>query len=634
VAPVPNGGVLAPVASEGELVTSMHAHGYVVGVWRRPGQPHLQLEAVMANSKPGRPLRADAGTADTCLASGHAHAFAAQLADLRGPASGQDLRRPTYNQLQAEIERRGNDVANMVTQLRAWRAVHGIAPEDEVGAELGVELGTALETFRDALLRQGKSPSTVSPYVSRIRRAAEIASALIVVGDGLTFAEALDSALTASGVSVAQAVQACSFTGYQLRKWRHGHGLPSAEARVGLGALEKLLRVPLGSLSDRLPPAIPRTNALPNALGARLTELLEAAGTTAAAVSRAVDLQQSTLSSWRYSDSAPATHHKRETILRIESHLGAAPGTLTSLLPRGGSPQNPRYTRKMSEVQLCEWNGLFRQKTSPSEPNAARRPNTYWRISSGRCATAELYREETERFYSYLALPTDEPDLRLRGRGFDPDSLSLAHLACYESVVGFMQFVAERTGYTNQTLVFVSFVASLLRPRTGYLWQAHDIRWSAAFSAVLTEKREGGTPTLGEWQEHCESVRQQLLEWIKHLDDNDLICQRRDQSHIAGILSLDRPMDVLKMLELRMRTHLAGCWKFIGPTKRARGVRNLLLISMLIRNPLRAKHWAIMTYRDDGTGHLRKRADGHYELAYAKSEFKALAGFRRQDYCR
>jgi hypothetical protein len=134
------------------------------------------------------------------------------------------------------------------------------------------------------------------------------------------------------------------------------------------------------------------------------------------------------------------------------------------------------------------------------------------------------------------------------------------------------------------------------------------------------------------WRAHCEAVRDSLGQRLKHLEDNDLIECTRDYSHIESILELDKPMDALCLLEHRLLAALTGARGKVSDFDFALLVRDTLLTLMMIRNPLRASHWERMTYRTDGTGHLRKMRDGNYELRFSKREFKAVSGIRQKEY--
>lgn len=121
-------------------------------------------------------------------------------------------------------------------------------------------------------------------------------------------------------------------------------------------------------------------------------------------------------------------------------------------------------------------------------------------------------------------------------------------------------------------------------------------------------------------------------EWLEDLAESGLIRQTRDYRHIQAILDLDRPIDVLRLLLERMEADYQLRLPYMSPIARALMTRDLLFVSMLFRNPLRRKHWFEMTWNREGTGQLRKRADGDYELLIPKRRFKALADFRDEDY--
>jgi hypothetical protein len=213
----------------------------------------------------------------------------------------------------------------------------------------------------------------------------------------------------------------------------------------------------------------------------------------------------------------------------------------------------------------------------------------------------------------------------MRGLGLNPDEWGLHNLANKKHVTGFLDFLAERTGYTDRMRVIIKFVQSLLRPQTGYLWQANGIEWTR-FPPEWLEPSLGSQPlTLEVWRSHCEQVHANLRLWLKDLMDGELIELNRDYSHIEPILEMDWPMDALTMLEERLVAYVEGRRGKVSDLDFAVDMRDMVLTLMMIRNPLRAHHWEIMTWTPHGTGHLRRTESG-YELRFARHEFKALSG--------
>lgn len=204
--------------------------------------------------------------------------------------------------------------------------------------------------------------------------------------------------------------------------------------------------------------------------------------------------------------------------------------------------------------------------------------------------------------------------------------MSLALLSFPNFVADFLEFRRERAGTFNSfTKTFIDFVAALLRPKSGWIWQ------HAELAVGLEEHLQQHIRARGGWAAHCEQSRKFLIDTLNALVKSGSIKLSRDPFlPILPLLKLEQPLEPiirglkLSKRDLKLMEHAS---KSIGPSIAA-SWRDHLLISFLCRFPLRAQHWCSMTYRPhDNTGHLRRNARG-WELVLPYEDFKNYANTR------
>jgi len=619
-----------------ELAGSIDVAGIVVAIWRVPGRSTLLLEVVMARKAWIRARPVDSGTADITTAHERASAFAEAYAELHdAPCTGEDgIAKPTCGELAREIERQGKDTPNRKTQLRAFMRIFALEDDDVVGDVFGDSFDIYLQTFRSKLEQEGKTSATISSYVSRLRDIRDIAAGMRKLKtEGLTFAHALDTAIRASGFSEQRIATAVGTEQSTVNTWRRGGSQPRECYYPKVIAIEVLLGLSAGTLTELLPPAMPGSRRVPSAFTAALREGVAGKNLSQRQFADAIGVSIATVFHW-LQGGIPGPKH-RGSIGKIEEVLGKEPGALAALLPPLPISAFP-YAAEFTPCQEIEWQALFDHKTNPDEPDEARRPAAIWRVKSdGTCPTGDICRKRIREFYGCLALPPDASDPRQRGLGLPSQSLSLLNLANLKHVQYFIRFLKKRAGaYNGNTEWFIEFASSMLRRLTGFLSQGNDVEWRTFPLKDLQPDATvpDGELTIEQWRAHCAAVREKLREWLKYLKRRKLLRKTRDYAHIDAALRLDHPAKVLVLLERRMRAYVAKRWHHAEPLERALMARDLLLVCMINRNPLRLSHWMIMTWTADGRGHLFKRPDGHYSLRYTSEEFKAVAKMRGEDY--
>jgi hypothetical protein len=237
---------------------------------------------------------------------------------------------------------------------------------------------------------------------------------------------------------------------------------------------------------------------------------------------------------------------------------------------------------------------------------------------------------ELRYFFGALALPDDASNERMRGLGIDGNSLSLVDLANPRYLETFLGLRKTRSGRnTWSDVAFLGRVRSLVRPRTGYLYRGLAGWQEYPPEALLLGKTEQPDGSFAQWKRHCRRLHRWTTDQMADL--KEVLPKSRDYSHIKAILELDRPMDALILLLRRMERDYAARKDYLSPQGRAMFVRDLVLVNMLVRNPLRRKHWLALSLGFVGKAQLRRTPKGGYEMFIPREQFKSLAEFRDED---
>jgi hypothetical protein len=85
------------------------------------------------------------------------------------------------------------------------------------------------------------------------------------------------------------------------------------------------------------------------------------------------------------------------------------------------------------------------------------------------------------------------------------------------------------------------------------------------------------------------------------------------EAPLSPLISIDNLVAAVKRLEAQR--------PLPGKHEEAIWGRDLLLLALMISNPLRARNLRGLTYRTDGTGHLRKTAQGEWRIVIHQHEF-------------
>jgi integrase len=242
-----------------------------------------------------------------------------------------------------------------------------------------------------------------------------------------------------------------------------------------------------------------------------------------------------------------------------------------------------------------------------------------WRIHLGtlRCPSNEVFTRFCESYYGYALHKHDGPTSLALGLG-TPAALkpSLAWFADPLLLVGAIEFRRARAGgvHSGNTLMALQLALMLTNPETGYLVQR-----SEDFGPKVRM-------TAGQFRSRCEQMfhfcrnqREELKPTITMSRDPRFVIQR--------ILDLQHPLEAVFQLLENMSKALPTMPG--GVQAQLCLYRDMALIALLGSNPLRASHFASMTYKEgDETSNLYRR-DGGWYVRFPRTSFKNFKGAAR-----
>ncbi len=227
------------------------------------------------------------------------------------------------------------------------------------------------------------------------------------------------------------------------------------------------------------------------------------------------------------------------------------------------------------------------------------------------CPSARLVWRHIAAFLGWASLSKAEG-----GKEIPIEHLSLAYVTDLQLIREYFEFhKSRREGDFSRIFVdFLQVTVSLLQAKTGYIYQ---------HSCFASRLRTPIDPA--EWGTWCDGARKGIKQIIGDL--KQITRKLRDPSEpIQRILSRQHPLSAIaEMLanmsrEIPLYKHRAALHK-----------RNYAIISLLCVVPLRVRNLAALTYRDDGSGHLRRTPEG-WRIEIKGKEFKNHRHAARTDF--
>lgn len=482
-----------------------------------------------------------------------------------------DLKKLLQQRLSADDKTPETVKPNIRSALNGFMSERGFKDTDVVGSTLRASYYRSRDLHLAALLEQGRPREYLAnrqrllAYVRRVLLDADRVAAA-KAGARAPFHDAIQR-LFAEGAPVKPTARACHVPLATLRRWMNGH-VPNVRSAQWIPRLERHFALPPGALSDLLP-----YRTVKKASAANKPETIE----------YRVRLKASR--SLPFALKAPSDSLRAEwaDFVAYKTAYGTA-----------GSGQKRRSRT-----------GRWSRTTAPVEKRRA----TNWHSFSGPfyVASASIAWNFVGNFLGWLMLPRASGGLELPST----DAQTLANFAREEYVRQYIDWSIARSngiihGGIERTLKLVS---SLTHPETGYLTQA---------CPELAAK--AGAHSMADWEAMCRHAHGYAKSMLADIS-SELRPSRDSFAPIQHVLSLPNPLDAIADAVLRMTADRPT----VGGQAEAIWMRDRLLFKLLASNPLRDKNVRLMTYRPDGSGHLRK-VDGEWRICIPRGEFKNAAG--------
>lgn len=395
-------------------------------------------------------------------------------------------------------------------------------------------------------------------------------------------------------------------------------------------------------------------DTLPASFSGALVLAFERSGLTKAAVCRMAGISAPTLNRWLSKSHLPersSTH----LIEAVEGVLDLSPGTLARRLPArrraryertgdkpASGPQTtygcrvqrnkqklPPYSLKATPRLMAQWHEVLALKTDLDRDGATVRNSwrvkpparvgtrVHWSmvIDGSICVTARGQYQQIVTFLGFLALSPAQG-----GFGMQNDQLdTLAWLTRVDRIVKYLKWVRRRSDNILHEGLFtlLDTMRAHLRPKTGYVWLT-----PALAGTLPDDEWPLGRPNPHElaevWQLRCHAAYDALMDYTRKLKAEGKTQKSRDPREVfKDIVASEFPMRELVRLIQAIENDPPPV---IQKRNYASWVRDVLLLKMLNRHPLRAHHFSIMKFR--GPGANLSRVGSGWQLHFDVEDFK------------
>lgn len=475
-----------------------------------------------------------------------------------------------------------------------------------------ITYGALIRHYRQELREAGKADSTISNQVSRLKRFMALAGrddhdpAGAELEDDETFTQIRDQVIEDGAASNQRAMRST------LQAWRKSYR------------------------------RLAHQTELPERFADALRVLVDRSDLTQRAIARSAGMTGGVLLNWLRGDLPILNEKGSRRIAVLEDLFGLARGCLAEKVGRASlvinNPQpdpnrlvDQPYALRESEIPApleTEIRNLVRHKTDAF--SGGKRRNSNWRLKS----LGSYHREVSDLArVGDQVCPTAESAIgKIRGlfgflvreKHWSLEDLHLVHFLDPELLKEYIHFLKDRRGhYTNNSTLLLIHASSLIHPDWGYVTQSPEM----GIHLDPPVSRES-------WHQFCVDRFNQINSLRKELEKSgQLRPGRRPNDPIERILGHPKPASWLFTLVSRMEENFslrANARR--APVKTALAARNIALVKLLTMNPLRVNQLAMMTYRADNTGNLRRKQDGSWELVYEPWEFKNEKGAAKETY--
>jgi hypothetical protein len=489
-----------------------------------------------------------------------------------------DLKNIFSSQLAADLGVAAASIANMVSALNAFMAEQGLTDSSVIGPTLRVSFYKA----RDKHLEQLRADGRPAAYVSNRKvLLSKWRSALLESDRRLSAARSEPSPfqvalkeLVAQRGTIKGTARNARIPLATLRRWLEG-GVPNGRTLGLVAGLERFYALPAGTLTDLLPFRLRMPAETKTEPEVRI-EYRERHKVLSAVPYALHDPSEALRAEWR-------------ELVQFKTEFG----------------QYRRWKDGVAQVLQRQKSGRWKCTNEYVDEERAR--NWYAFHEGAFVPTAGITWQFVAQFLGWLRLSTSEG-----GPGLPADQVhTLAHLANGRYVERHLAWKIKRSGGTVHGGItsFLKLVKSLCNPQTGYITQS----WSVLAGGV-------NIPSQEQWRALCADTYEAVR--AKARDYADVAKRNRDPfAPIRAILNLPNPLEGVVDAIKRMEANRPAP----GGVAEALWARDRLLMQLLASNPLRKKNLQLLTFRADGTGHLRKE-DGVWRICISREEFKNERG--------
>jgi integrase len=480
----------------------------------------------------------------------------------------------------------------------------------------------------------------------------------------MNFASALNGWMKRLGLTDATIVGDEMTTGFDACFVRHqDHLLAKLSRRTARDQAEHLLTW------RRYFDECRHVDTLPADFKTAFAALVASSGMTMAELSRASGVAVTTIRSWLLQESMPVAY-SAPAIGRLESVLQVPQGTLLHRLPgrrysryartvkESGSQQTAwgmkrtkerrtlgAYALPLSGALHSQWLDLIDFKTDGYREGGGRL-NT-WRIkpaaetgcriskpmvaSNGLiCVTAAANWAGFSAYLGFLCLPAPA------SKGLKAEAVdTLGWLVHFPYLMDFVRWMTARAGgkIHNGIPKFLDDIKCMLRPKTGYLWARPALANTLQDPAALLGQDYatlGSEAQAARWRELCESTHLKVRERVKAIRGRERIWKSRDpREPIANILASPSPLrEILQFVQAVESTPPP----IVHERDYVVWLRDMVFLKMIVSNPLRMSHFALIRYLANNKGNLYQNSQGDWRLRFTSADFKNEKGAAGDDY--
>jgi len=482
-------------------------------------------------------------------------------------------------------------IMNMASALNGWTKRLGFTDETVIGAEMAAEFDSHFLRHQDHLAEK-LSARTMRDQTERLRvwrqHFQECRHIDTLPPD---FKSAFKTLFAASGLSKAALSRESGVHSVSIHRWIDLPDLPVAHSAPEISRLEQALRVPEGTLLNRLP-------------GRRYSRY-----------ARTVKKKGSQQTSWgkkRAAEQKALGPYALPLVGPLHDQLLDCIDFKSDELREGATRTNSWRLKPASET------GCRIVKAMVSRSGAI-------------CVTAAA---NWAGFRSYLGFLCLKP----QGKGLPPEDVkTLAWLVHFPYIMDYVRWLTARAGGKMHCGIpkFLDDAKCMVRPKTGFLWSRPDLASTLPDAALVLGQ---DFPLLDaeqqaeRWRALCAASHQRIAQKAKAIRGSTpgkVQHSRNPKEPVAAILSSPSPLKVLLQFIHDLESNpppIAHHRSYVV------WLRDVLFAKMITSNPLRISHFAVMRYFANNTGNLYQSRNGDWRLRFLAADFKNTKGAAFEDY--